>query len=313
MAEESIWVAGVAAQLRLLQVTCADAPPAQRRAFLHETIAEAIKHLPAGNRNACLTALAEQFPAWRAAMPSSPPPVTPLPTETPEQLLNRLLPVLPNLPEAARQKLVQKVFEAGWVQAPAGPAGSPEAAEVQVAFDLPAPPTPARMTKFLLLVAGMVEKLSQVACRTLGNLPDRPDFKAVAEGDLREAMKEFLAAAKGPDIEPAAQALKKTLERHGRFMVGLMASHAGMKNVPSAGRDYARWFLEYFSPQIIEDAARAEKEKAGLFGLGGGIEERCWKKYVQRFREQASTPEHIDRHVKEAVANSVERICQLRT
>jgi hypothetical protein len=311
MAEESAWAAGVAAQLRLLQVTCADAQPAQRREFLGETVTEAIKKLPSGKRSSYLAALAERFPAWNVTVRSAPPPAVPVQADTPVELLDRLLKVLPDLPETARQTLARKVVEAGWVRVPSGAAGRTTAPELQAAFDLPEPPAAERAVKLLCLLSNMMEKLGQVACRTLENLPERPDFKAVAEGDLREAMKDFLAAAKVPELEPAAQAMKKMLERHGRIMVGLMASHAGMRGVPSAGRDYARWFLDSFSPQIIEDVVGAEK--AGMFGLGGGLEERCWKRYVQRFREQASTPEHIDRHVKEAVANSVERICQLRT
>jgi hypothetical protein len=310
MTEESSWAAGVAARLRLLQVTCADAGPARRREFLDETVAEAIRDLPAARKRSYLAALAEHFPSWSAPVPISAPEAVPPAPHSPLELLEQLLPGLPELPPQARDRLVKRLVEAGWVPARSPAASGPPALEIQAALGLERPPGPDHALKLLTVLADLVEKMDQVACRTLENLPDRPDFKTVAEGDLRESMKQFLGADAGGDPEAPLQTLRRTFEKHRRAMVALMASHAGMKGVPSAGREFAKWFLEYFSPQILEDVVRSEK--SGMFGLGGGLEERCWKKFAQRFREHLSTPEHIDRRVKEAVANSVERIHQLR-
>ena len=84
--EESAWAAGMAARLRLVQVSCADAPPGQRRQFLRDILTQAVNVLPAARRNNCLAALAERFPAWGTAVTPPAPPAA----LTPEEMVQYL-------------------------------------------------------------------------------------------------------------------------------------------------------------------------------------------------------------------------------
>lgn len=306
--DESVWAAGVAARLRLLQVTCAEAPAAQRREFLGEAVAEAADRLPADRRDTYLAALAERFPAWTGA---APPHGTPLPAAplTPEGLVDQLAACAPELPPETKAALARKLLEAGLL--PEAPAPASEGAEnLKRALGLPEPPTLEQAARLLAVLADLLEKLDQLACTTYENLPTRPDFKTVNADDFREAIRNFLGGDGGAGGEAAEAALQKVIEKHGRAMVALMASLVGVRGVPSVGREFARGFLELFSPQSIEDVARAER--GSRFGLGGGLEERCWRKYAQQFRQDYSTPEHVDKKVKDAAANTIERIFQLR-
>ncbi len=222
--------------------------------------------------------------------------------------MDALIALVPELPVETRMAFAKKLADAKLVTAPLA---SPNeiTKEVQAAFGLAQQPRLDRVVPLLSMLADLLEKLDQVACKTLQNLPDRPDFKDVNAGDLREAIRTFLVANGQGSLETLALSSQKIVEKHRRAMVALMASHVGMKGVPSAGRDFARWFLESFSPQNIEDVARAEG--GGIWP--GGLPERCWKKYSQRFREDLSTPEHIDKKVRDAVANTAERLFQLKT
>src|SRR5271157_2970278 len=89
MTDDSRWVNGVAARLRVLQANFADAQPAVRQGYLVEEIERALKQLPFNRRKPCLFSLAEQFPAWQGA--SEPAPVSGSKPETAEDLLERFI------------------------------------------------------------------------------------------------------------------------------------------------------------------------------------------------------------------------------
>jgi hypothetical protein len=213
----------------------------------------------------------------------------------------------PSLTPGQKAAFARTLTEAGLLRPPAASADD-VTKEVQTAFGLDQPPSLERVTRLLGVLADMLEKLDQVACKTYENLPARQDFSALNALDLREAITQFLAAQDEAGDKAAAQSAERVFERHRRAMVALMASHVGMKGVPSVGRDFARWFLDLFSPQNIEDVVRSERGNI----LGFGVPERCWRRYVRRFREDLSTQEHVDKRVKDAVANTAEHLFQLR-
>ena len=129
--------------------------------------------------------------------------------------------------------------------------------------------------------------------------------------ELQETLKDFLQANDETTVGSTTQRLQRLLDKHRRGMVALMASHVGVEvpHVPSHGAEFAKWFLDWFSPASIEGAAREENGMS--LGLPGGLAKRSWQKYVQRFN-QLETPSRLDKQVKEAVAVTAERIYQLK-
>jgi hypothetical protein len=182
--------------------------------------------------------------------------------------------------------------------------------EVQTAFGLAQPPPLERVTRLVVVLTDLIEKLDEVACKTFQNLPARADFRTVNTGELRDALEGFLGAEGTVETTPLLAPLEKVIERHRRGMVALMACLVGTRNVPSAGRDFAKWYLDMFSPQNISDVVGSMK--SWLSGLKIGTSERCWEQYTQRFREDLATTDHIDKKIKDAMANTVERIFQLK-
>jgi hypothetical protein len=305
--ENTVWAAGVAAKLRLLLVNCADAPASRRHEFLCEAISEALKSIPSAQQGACLDALAERFPAWNAA----PPPAASTPAaapETPGDLVQRLATLAPTLPAETKAVFTQVLRGAGLIPPEPKPAaGSGEvAAELQKQFGLEQPPTAERIVSLMALLAGSLEKLDEVACRAFKNLPARADFEPLRSGDGREvheAIRSFLAANGESQASQPVEASQRVIEKHRRAIAALLASPVGLRNIPSAGKEFSRWFHELFKPEFMEEVVGP-----GLFGRG----ERCWKKYKERFYEELATPEHVDKRLRDAVAGTAERIFQLK-
>ena len=299
----------MAARLRLLQVSCADAPLGQRREFLRDTLAQAVKVLPAARRDNCLTALAERFPAWGAAITPPAPPAA----LTPEEMVARLAALAPQLPAQTRAAFASQLQRAGLLPQPVASAGE-VVNDLQGAFGLSQPPSVERTVSLLKILVDLVQKLDEVACKTLKNLPPPPDAKtpqarALDAEDLRQGIKDFLVAENGAAPGSFQQTLPRLLEKHCRGMVALMASPVGIAGVPSAGSEFARGFLVTFLPQNIEDDARAQNRPR--FGLMGGLQKRCWERYTERFK-QWDTSQKVDKQVREAVAKTAEGIFQLR-
>lgn len=301
----------MAARLRLLQVSAADASPDQRRDFLREAVADALKGMPAARRELCLEALAERFPDGvpGAAAPAAGG------EPTPEEHVSRLAALASKLSPEAKAGLAQKLAGLGLLASTPAPAVAPvpETATMalQMAFGLARPPRLDRVTYLLSALFDLLEKVDEVACKTFQNLPARDDFKTVNTGELRDALKGFLEADGEADVSGLIPPLQKVMERHRRGMVALLASLVGTRNAPGAGREFAKWYLDLFSPQNIGDVVGSTK--GWLSGLKRDAPERCWEQYTQRFREDLSTPEHIDKKIKDAVANTVERIFQMKS
>jgi hypothetical protein len=310
--EDSAWAAGMAARLRLVQVSCADAPLGQRRQFLRDTLTQAVNVLPAARRNNCLAALAERFPAWGTAVT----PLAPPAALTPEEMVTRLATLAPQLSGETRAAFASQLQLAGLLpkSGVSVPSAGEEGNDLQAAFSLSQPPCAERTVSLLKMLVDLVQKLDEVACKTLKTLPPPPDAKtpqarALDAEDLRQGIKDFLVAENGAAPGSVQQALPRLLEKHCRGMVALMASPVGIAGVPSAGSEFATWFLKNFSPQYIEDDARSEN--ASLPFMMGGLQKRCWGKYAERFGELA-TPQRVDKQIKEAVAKTAEGIFQIR-
>ena len=305
----------MAARLRLLQVSAADAGPDQRRDFLREAVADALKGMPAARRELCLEALAERFPDGNPGAAAPAPPPGPSGEPTLDEIVSCLAGLAPKLSVEAKAVLAQKLAGLGLLAPAPAPVAAPLpealANELQTALGLARPPRLDRIAHLLAALSDTLEKVDEVACKTFENLPARDDFKTVNTGELREALKGFLDADEKAGIIALIPPLQKVLERHRRGMVALMASLVGTRNAPGAGREFAKWYLDLFSPQNIGDVVGSTK--GWLSGLKRDAPERCWEQYTQRFREDLSTPEHIDKKIKDAVANTVERIFQLKS
>jgi hypothetical protein len=181
-------------------------------------------------------------------------------------------------------------------------AGS-ELSRVQRWLDLASPPSSARVYDLLEVLGNLVLTLNDLAAQTLEHLPE----SNLDVGDPREAMRQFLAGNDDPaQYAQAISQLHEELDGSRRTLVALIACHAGKEAkarkdvINSAGRQFATWFLDNFSPARMEDIAGSEWR----------IGERCWKQYKDRFNHELSAAA-IERQVKDAAIRVAEQFFSL--
>jgi hypothetical protein len=173
---------------------------------------------------------------------------------------------------------------------------------IQRWLDLSSPPSGARAQALLEILGSLLLGLNDLAAQTLEHLPE----SALVVGDPREAMRRFLRAEDSTPDDQAVERLHGELDDSRRTLVALIACHAGKEAktrrdvINSAGRQFAMWFLDNFSPARMEDIAGSEWR----------IGERCWKQYKDRFNHELSAAA-IERQVKDAAVRAAEQFFSL--
>jgi len=294
-------------------VTCADAPEGQRRQFLRDALARVLKGMPEARRESSLATLAEHFPSWGGV------PVAAAPAESlsAEQMVSRLVALAPQMTPESRARLSQQLQAAGLLPARRSEQSGEAFDDLRGRHGLARPPDLDRAASLLSLLADLVQKLDEVACKTAKKLPPPPDTPALVirtldAQELHEAIGGFLAAEDAATADKLKEVLVKLLEKHRKLMVALMANSVGVAGAPSTGTEFAKWFLEMFKPERIEEATKSQDSSYfAAVGLDVFLEKRCWKKFGERFEELANQ-RYVDQKVQEAAANAAERIFQLK-
>jgi hypothetical protein len=109
-------------------------------------------------------------------------------------------------------------------------------------------------------------------------------------GDLRLQMRRSLMG----DAEYSATQVQQQVERTRQIVAGLLAG------LGSAGRNYARRYLQKYSPDAVREAVKLE----GGSGMFSNPEAKCWKKYTDLAAE--ITESSIEGDVQEAVVKYAE-------
>jgi hypothetical protein len=296
--QETSWINDLAGRLRLIQGDASSVDAKQRCEFLQEEVERSLKNVALANRKRFLQALLARFPvAGRVVSSLTPPPVAapasppPAPVdETPEQLLERLLAMLPELSEEKRSDLARQLFESELVRAYRSALVLEISEESQRALGLQAGQQPRleRIVQTTVVFLQALSGLDQSALKTLEVLSSRSPLLQRSES-LRGATTRYLVGE--------GESLELTVRTTRNLWSALLE---GFGHGP---RDFGKQYVERFSPSEIESVVKAEGG-GGVFGRN--MKERCWDKYCDLAKDYA-TADLVDRRIKDCVAAVVQR------
>ena len=292
--EENEWISKCAGRLRLIQSDAAAMPADKRREYLKDELGRTFQDVPPANQKRLREALLARFPvAGHVVATASPAPMpAPAPKSAPEsvdQILEKLLAAAANLPDEKRTEIAKRIGDAGFACV------DREAVLLEVSDDLrkrlglPADKQPhlARVVELAAFLIEAMVMLDQNALRTMRELSPRSPLLNRKE-DFRKAASRFLTDMDG-SLDSQWNSIRGLLG-------GLLAAMQG------GGKEFGRQFVESMSPNAIEDVIVSEGGK--LFGPNK--KERCWDRYKD-LSEDISTPDLVNRKIKESLAAFVER------
>ena len=292
LSEESLWVRGLAARLRLIQANFADDSSSVRQGYLTEEIERALKPVSPTRRKAHLDLLAERFPAWEGVRSASRSDdkagVAPL---TPEELVARLIQLAPTLSPEARASFARELQGAGLSIKESADVFLELPPELQKKLGLP-PGKPLqleRAIKLLVITADLTLALDQLAWALWKQLAPKSTIRK--ETEFNRMAGAYLTG----DAEVSTAQLAQPVEKTRRLIAGLLGA------VGRAGSTYAKKYTTRLSPEVIEDWGKMEKK------WNESIESACWRKFVQQAREHASEPA-IEHEIQEAIAKAAENL-----
>jgi hypothetical protein len=292
--DESEWINNCAGRLRLIQTDAATTSGEKRREYLKEELARCFQTVAPANRVRYLDALLARYPVsgqvLKTSVPLSAPALSPPAPESADQIVSRLLAAVADLPEAKRGEIAKRLTDAGLVRTNVAENSAEIPPELRKRLGLLAEqqPNPARVVELAVFLLEAVVMLDQNALKTMRELSPRSPLLTRSE-DFRKTAARFLTGGEG-SLEHQWMAIRSLLG-------GLMAAMQG------GGKDYGRQFVERMSPIAIEDVILSEGGK--LFGPNK--KERCWDRYKD-LSEDISTPDLVDRKIKECLAAFVERM-----
>jgi len=290
--EDLSLVTDCAARLRVIQGDAAAIDAEKRREYLSEEVNRSFKGLPTARRKSCLDSLLARFPvagqlAKNQTAPSAP--VTAPVAETPEKLLERLLSVAGELSAAQLQEFGRRLAEAGMV--PAGAAANYELsldAKTRLGLSADQQPDAERLAVLATLVVQSLADLDRTGISVLKELYPRSSFLN-RPYDFRKTAGQYLTGG----VEKIEPHLRVTSALLGGMLAALLGG----------GRDFARQYVEKFSPGAIEDVVVAEGRSSDF--MGPSKKERCWDKYSNLSKDVA-TPELMDRWLKDSLGRFIE-------
>lgn len=297
MENETIWAAGLAARLRLLQVDCADAPVATRQEFFTEEIGRALKSIPAEKRAPYLNALSDKFPAWGAegGVPNSPESSSPVDL-TPEELVERLKQAAPQLSEERKQKLTRQLAEAGFAaqSSDSTPWEIPADIQTKLGAGQGTRIPPENALRLLVLLRQEYLKLDNFTWEAWLQLVPRSTLKRDASGsDFKSASERYLSGELGAELAPCQQGMEKTR----KMIAGLLAA------IALGGKEFSEEYMVRFLPKNIEDVVHSR----GVSLFGDSVEKKCWAKYKELAYNDPGT---VEKKFRDSIAKHAEEIAK---
>jgi uncharacterized tellurite resistance protein B-like protein len=289
MTDDSRWVSGLAARLRVLQANFADEQPTLRQSYVVDEIERALKQIPSNRRKQCLSVLADQFPAWQSA--TEPVTAGKLKPPTAEALLQQFIELTKELPEEARAELVKKLELAGLAPKVKPPALLELTPEAQRKLGLGPDDhldgeRAAKLLGCLTDVTLALDQLVWVLWKQLG-----PKSNIRREADISRLLGPYL---KG-DAETSTPLVVQALERTRRLIAALLGGVGG------AGKSYAAKYTQRFSPEAILSLAQLDR------GFMKSLEVNAWEKFVHLSKQYANEPA-IESEIQEAIAKRAENL-----
>jgi hypothetical protein len=294
--QESDWIDECASRLRLIQADSMLTPREKRRQYLQEELNRSFKEVATANRQRFLNALLARFPisgqVVESTLPSPAPPSAKPTDETVDQVLERLLTMVANLPEEKCTEIAQRLSEAGlaWVDRDAIVLEISDSLRKRLGLKPDQKPHLSRVVELAIFLVEAVVMLDQTTLKTMHELAPRSALLSRSE-DFRKTAARFLTESNG-SLDQQWTAIRALLG-------GLLAAIQG------GGKDFGRQFVERLSPSSIEDVIVSEGSK--IMPFGPNKKERCWERYKDLFEETYSTPDLVDRKIKDCLAAFVER------
>jgi len=297
--EELSLVNDCAARLRVIQGDAAGLEANKRREYLNEEVAHSLKGLSSSRRKPCLEALIARFPVAGqvARLTAAPTPAAAAPPpETPAQLVERLVFMAREIPEAQRAEFAALLTAAGLASQKRGPAEVPVTREMQIRFGL-APDQAFPLERVVQLASLLVQLMADL---------DHLAFSAVREInprstvlnrplDLRQATSQFLAG-KLDDPEPH-------LRITNAMLAGMLAALLG------GGMSFSKQFLDKFKPEAIDEVVVSEGRYGGI--MKPSRKECCWDKYCSLFKDIA-TADQLERWLKDCLGKFADAKIKIR-
>lgn len=290
--QENNWIVELAGRLKLVQADSAALPPAQRREFLNEEIARALKPVPPSNRKRYLEVLLTRFPVagqtlkTAAAPAAAPVPAAP-PPETFPELLDRFVQAASSLPDAQRTEAAKRLSQAGlsWVDN--------DSVVLEVTDDLRKSlglkdgqqPQLRNLVQLCVLLIGKFHALDQTGLAAMRSLAPKSRLLNRPQ-DLPKAAGQFLVGeleSVEPQVGMAMDLLTTLFEA-----------------VVFGSRDFCRDYADRLSPTAIQDVVLSEPKS-----MFKKTEQLCWEKYVALARENV-TAELVERRIRDCTAAFVE-------
>jgi hypothetical protein len=296
---ESVWAAGLAARLRLLQVDSADAAPVTRRENFVEEIGRALKGISPEKRDIYLHALADKFPMTGLSSKASLSAQTPsnAAMQTPEALLELLLTMAPQLDEETKRAFAQKLMEAGLGSKLAAQANweIPEDIQTKLSLGPDQPLSPENAIRLLSLLIQEFIKIDTLTWETWSKLAPRSAIRRepASGGDLKAMSERFLNGEAGLEIGQLRLGLEKTR----KIIAGLLAG------IALGGKEFAEGYMIRFLPKNIEDVVHSR----GMSIFGESVEKKCWGKYKELAYIDAVTIEKI---IRDSIAKQAEEMAR---
>jgi hypothetical protein len=297
--EELSLVNDCAARLRVIQGDAAGLEATKRREYLNEEVVHSLKGLSASRRKPCLEALMGRFPvAGQVARLTSAPAAAPVapPPETPAQLVERLVFMAREIPEAQRAEFAEALAEAGLAVRKGGPAEVPVTRELLTRLGL-APGQPLPLERVVQLASLLVQAMADLDHLAISAVREMNPRSAVLNRplNLRQATSQFLAGSLD-DPEPH-------LRITNAMLAGMLAALLG------GGMNFSKQFHDKFRPEAIDEVVVSEGRYGGPFKPSR--KECCWEKYCNLFKDIA-TADQLERWLKDCLGKFAEAKIKIR-
>lgn len=290
--------AAAARRLRMVQISFADEPEAQRRRYVADELATLLRTVPFEQRAAFLDDIEAAFPVFDAAPAAQAAAVTtPTPArakDTVRDLVDQLAERAAGMSEAEREDLRRQLSEARLLPpVPETATGSsPEAMPESIRYVASVMKVErvdhARMARMMVMLAVHMGQIDDVVWSAWQAIAPDSDLRRSAS--LEETLRRYIAA----DRSISGRDLNAQIETTRRLLAAMVAG------IGQLGIQLARQHLAPLAPQEIQLAAA---RKGGLLANQDAI---CWARYQQLARQIEEGA--VDHAVKKFLAQYAEDI-----
>ncbi len=292
----------LAARLRQVYSDMLQSDSTVRIRVLQETIQDGFREVPGGTQERFGEHLLSRFPVSGHLVSKLAPPASAqseAPPETPEELAQRLLKLMTNLPEERRRSIAKALLDNAAVRPSVSGGISPDvmnALRVELNID---PATDIRLERLPDLVsrlAGLFQDIDRLLMTAWQEIGVRTGSASETASDFRQSLGQLLTA---PEPKKGDKPRKFDLHeaRIREMLFGVLTA------VVAGGKEFGQRFLSKCSPERIENVIATEARTA-IFGPTP--KERSWERYKLLVAE-FGTLDLIVRAVKDSMREALRK------